>query len=153
MKDFLGNELNIGDEVVFLQHYKSSSTLYKGKIQKMTNCFVFIGDSYVGNTKKEPCKCMKVTKDDWYLVDNVLPESSCICSWFEDFAMKFTTVWVTIKTKDGDFYVREKNRILMKYENFKEIPEENRKWQWSRSFEDEEIVAWKPYVVPEPYRP
>lgn len=60
MKDFLGQELRVGDEVVFLQHYKTSSSLYKGKIERMTNCFVHITDSHVGNTRKEPSKCIKI---------------------------------------------------------------------------------------------
>lgn len=40
MKDFLGNELNIGDAVIFAN--KSYRELERGKIVKITPCFVFI---------------------------------------------------------------------------------------------------------------
>ena len=42
IKDFLGNELNIGDEVVALAHQRTSSTLYRGRISKFTKSMVVI---------------------------------------------------------------------------------------------------------------
>ncbi len=36
MKDFLGNELSIGDRVVAVSHRRTSSTLYEGTITKLT---------------------------------------------------------------------------------------------------------------------
>lgn len=42
MNDFLGKPLEIGDEVVFIEPgYRS---LKKGKIVKITKCFVFISE-------------------------------------------------------------------------------------------------------------
>ena len=135
MKDFLGNELNIGDEVVFLQHYKTSSTLYKGKIQKITNCFVFISDSYIGNVKKEPCKCVKVTEEKWIPISFGMPEDSNICNWYKSHEMDFTTVWATVENEYGHKDVRQMNRILIKTDPYthKHIPEEEREWKWSNN--------------------
>lgn len=47
MKDFLGNELAVGDQVVYLTHTRTSSSLNKGVIKKITPKMVSIeGDSY-----------------------------------------------------------------------------------------------------------
>lgn len=40
--DFLGQELNVGDNVVFLNHYRTSSNLGQGKITSMTEHTVTI---------------------------------------------------------------------------------------------------------------
>ena len=49
--DFLGNEVNIGDEVVFMQlQYRS---LMKGKIIKMTNKKVYISHEQTNTCSKE----------------------------------------------------------------------------------------------------
>ena len=40
MKDFLGNELNVGDNVVFMQ--KSYRNFMKGKIIRITTCTVIV---------------------------------------------------------------------------------------------------------------
>ncbi|WP_251316757.1 hypothetical protein [Flintibacter muris] len=42
IKDFLGQELNIGDKVVALSHKRTSSTLYLGEIEKLTDKMVVI---------------------------------------------------------------------------------------------------------------
>lgn len=42
MKDFLGQELSIGDKVVALTHQRTSSTLYLGVIEKLTDKMVVI---------------------------------------------------------------------------------------------------------------
>lgn len=42
IKDFLGQELNIGDKVVALSHKSTSSTLYLGEIEKITRKMVVV---------------------------------------------------------------------------------------------------------------
>lgn len=42
MTDFLGNELSVGDSVVALAHQRTSSTLYLGKIVKLTAKMVVV---------------------------------------------------------------------------------------------------------------
>lgn len=42
MTDFLGRKLKIGDKVVALAHRRTSSTLYRGVIEKITNKMVTI---------------------------------------------------------------------------------------------------------------
>ena len=33
MRDFLGNEINVGDEAVYIDHFKTSSRLKMGKVK------------------------------------------------------------------------------------------------------------------------
>ena len=42
MTDFLGKELSVGDKVVALAHGRTSSTLYYGEVEKLTNKMVVI---------------------------------------------------------------------------------------------------------------
>ena len=42
MTDFLGRELKVGDKVVALAHRRTSSTLYLGVVEKLTNKMVTI---------------------------------------------------------------------------------------------------------------
>lgn len=42
MTDFLGKKLSVGDKVVALAHGRTSSTLYRGEIEKLTNQMVII---------------------------------------------------------------------------------------------------------------
>lgn len=56
MKDFVGNELNIGDDVVYLFHSKTSSCFVKSKIERFTNKCIFMIDG----TRKEPNKVVKI---------------------------------------------------------------------------------------------
>lgn len=42
MKDFLGKELSTGDKVVALAHRRTSSTLYLGVIEKLTDKMIVI---------------------------------------------------------------------------------------------------------------
>ena len=42
MTDFLGRELKVGDKVVALAHRRTSSTLYLGEVEKLTNKMVVI---------------------------------------------------------------------------------------------------------------
>ena len=42
MKDFLGRELNVGDEVVYLSHSRTSSNMYRGIVVEFTPCKVRI---------------------------------------------------------------------------------------------------------------
>lgn len=63
MKDFLDNELNIEDEVVYLYHVRTSSELKKGKIINITNKMVKIETSteYNGTTYKQPDKIIDIS--------------------------------------------------------------------------------------------
>lgn len=62
MKDFLDNELNIEDEVVYIYHARTSSELKKGKIIDITNKMVKIETSaeYNGVTYKQPDKIIDI---------------------------------------------------------------------------------------------
>lgn len=64
MKDFLENEINIGDEVAYIQHYKSSSCFYKSTVLGFTNKMVILGNKY-SSFKKSPDKiiCIKSNKE------------------------------------------------------------------------------------------
>ena len=62
MKDFLGNELNIGDEVVFVQlGYRN---LLKGHITKMTEKTILISHDKTNTcsteTKQTPSQVVKI---------------------------------------------------------------------------------------------
>lgn len=56
MKDFVGNELSVGDDVVYLFHSKTSSHFVKSKIERFTDKCVFMVDG----RRKEPNKVIKV---------------------------------------------------------------------------------------------
>ena len=43
MKDFLNNEIKIGDKVVAMRHRGTSSFLYKGEVIGFKGSFVIIG--------------------------------------------------------------------------------------------------------------
>jgi hypothetical protein len=45
MKDFNGNELSVGDQVVFIRKTRTSSWLEKGSIEKITPKMVFVYSS------------------------------------------------------------------------------------------------------------
>lgn len=56
MKDFVGNKLNVGDDVVYLSHSRTSSHFVKSKVERFTNKCVFMIDG----KRKEPDKVIKV---------------------------------------------------------------------------------------------
>lgn len=56
MTDFLGNELNLGDDVVYVFFCKTSSYLIKSKVDRITNKCVVMKDG----TRKEPSKVIKI---------------------------------------------------------------------------------------------
>ena len=65
MKDFLGRELNVGDEVVYLQHYQTSSYLIKATVTGFTPCQVnlkrYSDDGRpLTSVRKSPYKIVKV---------------------------------------------------------------------------------------------
>ena len=64
MKDFLGRELAVGDEVVYLQHYRTSSYLVKAIVTGITSCQVNLQRYDIGrptdNVRKAPYKIVKV---------------------------------------------------------------------------------------------
>lgn len=66
MKDFLGKELNIGDEVVYLNHSRTSSTLRRGIVMRFTPMKIEI-ESYsedgrhLWNDTKYPRHVVKVS--------------------------------------------------------------------------------------------
>lgn len=72
MKDFLGRELTVGDEVVYLQHYRTSSDLIKASVTGFTPCQVNL-QRYSDNgrptdsVRKSPYKIVKV---NWSEVRN-----------------------------------------------------------------------------------
>lgn len=57
MKDFLGQELSVGDDIVILVHSRTSSELKLSKVAGFTNVFVKI---YGG--KIVPYKVIKINK-------------------------------------------------------------------------------------------
>lgn len=63
MKDFLDNELTVGDEVVYLYHVRTSSELKNGKIINITNKMVKIETNaeYNGVTYKQPDKIIDIS--------------------------------------------------------------------------------------------
>lgn len=63
MKDFLDNELNIGDEVVYLYYAKTSAELKSGEIINITDKMVKIETSkkYNGATYKQPDKIIDIS--------------------------------------------------------------------------------------------
>lgn len=56
MTDFLGNELNPGDDVVYVFFCRTSSCLIKSKVDRITNKCVVMKDG----TRKEPSKVVKI---------------------------------------------------------------------------------------------
>ena len=56
MKDFLGNEIKIGDDAVYLFHCKTSSYLIKGKVIGFTEKRVKFEDR-----SKEPDKVVSIS--------------------------------------------------------------------------------------------
>ena len=65
MKDYLENEINIGDEVAYIQHYKTSSCFYKATVFGFTNKMVILANEYGHQFKKSPDKiiCVKSVKE------------------------------------------------------------------------------------------
>ena len=61
MKDRLGRELAVGDEVLFLEHSKTSSDLFDGVVIGFTPMFVKIScpKVFLGETKKISSKIVK----------------------------------------------------------------------------------------------
>ena len=63
MKDFLGNELNVGDTVVMIRpNYRE---LMKAKIIRFTNCFVVLSCPHVwkGEIKQTSDQMIKITQE------------------------------------------------------------------------------------------
>ena len=56
MTDFLGNELNPGDDVVYVFFCRTSSYLIKSKVDRITNKCVVMKDG----ARKEPSKVVKI---------------------------------------------------------------------------------------------
>lgn len=51
MKDFLDNEIRIGDQVVAMRHRGTSSFLYKGEVMGIHGQFVIVGN--IENAEQE----------------------------------------------------------------------------------------------------
>jgi hypothetical protein len=62
MRDFVGNELKIGDKVVYVDHFRTSSQLVMGIVERFTAKSVFVHGMY-GVVRKEPLKVVKYMKD------------------------------------------------------------------------------------------
>lgn len=76
MKDFLGQELFVGDNVVCLSHSRTSSQLVKGTITKFTNSMLYYSYSrkYPENVVRiSPNKVVKYSQNGG--LDK--PEKSC----------------------------------------------------------------------------
>lgn len=56
MKDFVGNKLSVGDDIVYLVHEKTSSYFVKSKIERFTDKCIFMTDG----RRKEPDKVIKI---------------------------------------------------------------------------------------------
>lgn len=63
MKDFLGNEIVLGDNVVYLFYGKTSSDFRKGKVVKITEKMVLIETKlwYQKTTYKQPDKIIDIS--------------------------------------------------------------------------------------------
>lgn len=56
MKDFIGNELNVGDNVVYIFRGTTSSYFIKSKIERFTKKCVYMIDG----SRKAPDKVIKI---------------------------------------------------------------------------------------------
>lgn len=62
-EDFLGQKIKEGDAVAYLQHYKTSSTLLEGHIERITNKTVFLKEGH----RKEFSKIIKINNEMFLL--------------------------------------------------------------------------------------
>ena len=60
MKDFLANELQIGDDVVYIEHSKNLSCYVKSRISHLTNKYVVMENK----SRKLPVKVVKITNEN-----------------------------------------------------------------------------------------
>lgn len=56
MKDFVGNKLSVGNDIVYLVHTKTSSCFVKSKIERFTDKCIFMTDG----RRKESDKVIKI---------------------------------------------------------------------------------------------
>ena len=63
MCDFLGNKLEVGDKVVYLQHTRTSSHLVKGTVLIFTPKMVTVRSDSGFLTSKSPDKMVKYTTE------------------------------------------------------------------------------------------
>lgn len=56
VKDFLDQELRPGDDVVFIQHYKTSSCFLTAKVERLTDRTVV----FTSGRRKDPDKIIKI---------------------------------------------------------------------------------------------
>lgn len=62
MRDFVGNDLKIGDKVVYVSHCRTSSSLVMGTVEGFTPKKIYVHGMY-GLILKEPTKVVKYMKD------------------------------------------------------------------------------------------
>ena len=62
MDDFIGNNLKIGDNVVYISHGRTSSNLVMGVVEGFTPKKIYVHGMY-GVVLKEPSKVVKYMKD------------------------------------------------------------------------------------------
>ena len=61
--DILGNELNVGDYVVY-SYYKGNGSLYTGQISRITSKTVMIGEKYYSRNCHYPkSQLLKLTEE------------------------------------------------------------------------------------------
>lgn len=81
--DFLGKELNVGDKVVALSHKRTSSTLYLGEVEKLTDKMVVIktvGSKHDWRYKETMCvSSYKVVKVNDLVVQGQCKDGDAIC--------------------------------------------------------------------------
>ena len=58
--DFLGNELSIGDDVVFLTYNGTSASLERGKITRVSEHTAEISTAEISGTRRAEYKIIKV---------------------------------------------------------------------------------------------
>lgn len=61
MKDFIGNEIHVGNNVVALHHKSTSSYLYKAKVAQIGPKMLTLWDKYGNAKKKGPDKVVVIT--------------------------------------------------------------------------------------------
>lgn len=67
MKDILGTEIKLGDNVIYIKHFKSSNQYIRTKVVGFTNCMVKIIKDIPDTWEKEctlisPSNCIIITK-------------------------------------------------------------------------------------------
>ena len=96
--DFLGNELSIGDDVVFLNYNVTSASLERGKITRVSEHTAEIGGKRRAEYKIIKVNPMKPTMDNtWIPCSERLPEDGQdVLCWYQYFRYgNYNILWQT----------------------------------------------------------